>query len=90
MNSSYYMLLRILKEKFGIIFLDDAQDDFAVSDYVQDSIGFMTFIVSVEEELGTELPDDFLDFELLASAKGFSEKLDYFKESIIENNLTLI
>lgn len=89
MNSSYYMLLRILKEKFGIIFLDDAQDDFAVSDYVQDSIGFMTFIVSVEEELGTELPDDFLDFELLSSAKGFSEKLDYFKESIIENNLTL-
>lgn len=90
MSSSYQMLLRILKEKFGIIFLDDAQDDFVVSDYIQDSIGFMTFIISVEEEIGTELPDDFLNFELLTSAKGFSEKLDYFKESIVENNLTSI
>lgn len=86
MESSYCMLVRILKKRFGIIFLDEVQDDFAVSDYVQDSIGFMTFIVSVEEELGTELPDDFLNFELLSSAKGFSEKLDYFKESIIGSN----
>lgn len=83
MNSSYQMLLKILKEKFGIIFLDDANNDFAISDYIQDSIGFITFIISVEEELGTELPDDFLNFELLDSANGFAEKLEFFKQTIM-------
>ena len=83
MNSSYQMLLKILKEKFGIIFLDDANNDFTISDYIQDSIGFIAFIISIEEELGTELPDDFLNFELLDSANGFAEKLEFFKQTIM-------
>ena len=82
------MLLKILKDKVGIIFIDNEKNDFAISDYIQNSIGYITFIVSIEEELGTELPDDFLDFELLASAKGFWEKLDYFMESIVEDKVT--
>lgn len=81
MNSSYQILLKILKEKFGIIFFNDEKNDFAISDYIIDSVGFMTFIISIEEELGVELPDDFLNFELLDSANGFLEKLDYFKET---------
>ena len=86
MSSSYQMLLKILKEKFGIVFFDDEKNDFAISDYIQDSVSFMIFIISVEEELGAELPDDFLNFELLDSANGFLEKLDYFKETTIESN----
>lgn len=85
MNSSYQILLKILKENFGIIFLDDENQDFAIGDYIQNSIDFITFIVSIEEELGAELPDDFLNFELLASSKGFLGKLDYFRESIADN-----
>ena len=78
MNTSYQVLLKLMKEKIGIVLLDDEQNDFAISDYIQDSIEFITFIVFLEEEFETELPDDFLDMELLSSAKGFSEKLDFF------------
>lgn len=79
--NSYQMLVNILDEKLGVVFLDDEQDDFIISDYVVDSIAFIQFIIAIEEEIGIELSDDFLDFELLSSAKGFAEKLDYFVET---------
>ena len=90
MNSSYQMLLKILQEKFGVTFFNDEKKDFAISDYIQDSIGFITFIIAVEEEFGTELPDDFLNYELLNSAYGFIEKLDFFKETNMQSKLTSI
>lgn len=82
MTHAYQMLLKILQEKLGYIIFDDEQDDFAISDYVSDSITFIQFIIAIEEELGSELSDDFLDFEILISAKGFAEKLDFFMVSL--------
>lgn len=84
MNQSYELLLSILKDELGFVILDEEQDDFALTDYIPDSIRFIQFIVILEECLGTELPDDFLDNELMSSMKGFSEKLDEFLSSKAE------
>lgn len=81
MLTTYQLLLKIFDEKLGIIVPNDLQDDFSISDYVVDSISFIQFIIAIEEELEVELPDDFLLPNILDSAKGFTEKLDFFLDS---------
>lgn len=85
MTLAYQMIKRILVDKFGIVFFDEEQDDFAINDYVTDSVMFMQFIVAIEEEMGEELSDDFLDYDIMSSAKGFAEKLHSFMESLYSN-----
>lgn len=80
MNDTYNIVLKVLEEKMGIVVLDN-QNDFTLSDYITDSMNFILFIVSLEETLGVELPDDFLDNEIMGSAVGFSEKLSSFLSS---------
>jgi len=82
MISTYELIKNILVDNFGIVFLDESQDDFAISDYIGDSLLFMQFILAIEEEIGEELTDDFLNYDLLSSAKGFSEKLASYMESL--------
>lgn len=82
MTTTYQMLLRILIEQFGVVIFDNEIEDFAITDYVTDSISFIQFITFIEEEIGNELPDDFLLYDIVRSAKGFAEKLDDFIESI--------
>ena len=78
MCDAYQILRKVLNEKFGIIIITDEQDDFALSDYITDSISFIEFIVAIEEELQNELTDDFIDFDMLSSARGFAEKLNFY------------
>lgn len=78
MNQTYRVLINVLEEKMGFIILENEQDDFAITDYIPDSLTFIQFIVALEESFEVELPDDFLDNELMASAKGFAGKLDEF------------
>lgn len=85
MEHTYQILLEILKENFGVVIFDE-HEDFAISDYIPDSISFIQFIVSLEEKLQRELPDDFLLFDTLTSAHGFAEKLDAFITSSQEEN----
>lgn len=85
MMFTYQMVIRILVETLGFVILDEAQDDFAINDYVVDSISFIQFIIAVEEEIGTELPDDFINHDILSSAKGFAEKLDAFIDDFSGN-----
>jgi len=86
MKCTYQIILKVLNENLGFVIFDDMYNDFVISDYVPDSLAFINFIISIEEELGAELTDDFLDYDILTSAKGFSEKLDFFISTIHENN----
>ena len=86
MTHSYQIVSKIMQENLGIFIFEDEQEDFAISDYIPDSIMFIQFIIALEEELGTELSDDFLDFEILNSAKGFAEKLDFFVASLQDDS----
>lgn len=80
---AFSLIKKVLEEQFGMVVLDDEKEDFAISDYLTDSIMFIEFINSIENEIGKELPDDFLLYEALNSAKGFSEKLSDFVTSHI-------
>ena len=75
---TYSMLLKVFTEKFGLFIFTDEENDFDMSDYIPDSISFIQFVLFVEEEIGMELTEYFLNFELLKSAKGFLEKLNSF------------
>ena len=86
MINTYQILKKVLQENFGVFVFGDEQEDFSISDYVSDSISFIQFITAIEEELGSELSDDFLDLELLSSAKGFLEKLDFYIETLQHDN----
>lgn len=87
MNQAYKLLLGVLEEKMGFIVLGSEQDDFAITDYIPDSLTFIQFIVALEESLEVELPDEFLNNELLVSAKGFASKLDEFLSQSYSNKL---
>lgn len=86
MKKVYDNIIDILEDMGYLIFEKD-EDDFAVSDYVVDSLQFIDFIVRIEEKLEIELTDDFLQYDLLLSAKGFSNKIFDFTYS--QNNLSL-
>ena len=71
------MIIDILEDS-GFIIFDDKEQDFCISDYIVDSLQFMNFIMKIEEQLGTHLPDDFLGFDILDSVNGLANKLlDY-------------
>lgn len=69
-----YDLICTVLDEMGFVIIDQG-DDFAIDDYITDSLQFITFIVSIEKKLGKNLPDEFLSFDLLKSARGLSNKL---------------
>ena len=74
------MIEKILEvfSDMGIMIFDDPSDDFALHSYIADSLVFIDFIVRIEKKLGVELTDDYLDNDILNSAKGFSAKLEEY------------
>ena len=73
----YDFICSILDEMGFVVF--ETGEDFAISDYIVDSIQFISFIVNIEEKLNVSLPDDFLSLDILQSAKGLANKLsEYF------------
>lgn len=81
MANTYRMIVNILVQKFGFIILDE-EEDFDIGEYITESIAFMQFIIAIEEEIRTELSDDFLNYDILCSARGFTEKLDEYIETL--------
>ncbi len=79
---SLNIITRVLNDSFGIFLFGDEQDDFSLSEYISDSVTFIQFIIAIEEEIGKDLPDDFLNYEILESAKGFAKKIDAYIKSI--------
>lgn len=69
----YNMICSVLDD-MGYVVLE-AGEDFNISDYIVDSIQFISFIVNIEKKLNVSLSDDFLLPEILKSAKGFANKL---------------
>ena len=80
MISTFQVIMDVLEGELGLIIFIEDNNDFSISDYIIDSIVFIQFIIAIEEKLGRELSDDFLDYESLNSAKGFAEKLNCFLE----------
>ena len=49
------------------ILIDEEQDNFLFSDYIQDSLTFVTFIVEIESAFSIEVPDEYLIQEALST-----------------------
>ena len=74
-------ILNILDE-MGILIDDKEKDtDFDLSEYFVASVQFMTFLVEVEDYLGTDLPDDYLLFE---NYRSFNALCDAWEHIISE------
>lgn len=64
------------------IFVDCNEDeDVNLSEYVEDSITFVQFIVEIEDQLEINIPDELLSLSLLDSLCGFAEMLAELKIS---------
>ncbi len=81
MIETYNKVLSVLQE-MGYMIFEEAGDDFAISDYIIDSLIFIEFIVMLEEKLNVELSDEFLQYELLDSAYGLASKIDSYISEI--------
>jgi len=77
--NTYQTICSILDEMGFTIF---EKEDFAISDYIVDSLQFISFIFQLESKLEIELPDDFMLFDILKSAYGLSNKLGEYIESV--------
>ena len=62
----------------GIVFsfMDADTDDIDLTEYIEDSVQFVQFIVALEDNLNIEIPDALLNFELLTSWNGFKSMLE--------------
>lgn len=60
----------------------DSENDVNLLEYGMDSLLFIEFIISVEEELGIIIPDEALLMENISSLNGFIT----YVESIIDEN----
>lgn len=80
------IILNVLNE-MGFVVLENEEDDFNLQDYIVDSLQFVEFIVGIEETIGFTLTENFLDYNLLLSFRGFSEKLkEYMEKSVDQEN----
>lgn len=62
-------------------FVPEGNEDFDLREYLFDSLTFISFMIEIENLLGISLPDEVLNFELLASFNGFVELIgEYTKE----------
>lgn len=55
---------------------ENEPEDLDLREYIIDSIGFMSFIVELENRLGIYFPDERLDFEVLSSLNEFTEMIE--------------
>ena len=68
-------------EKIGICIdvdfeaLETEDYDINLQEYVTDSITFITFVLSLKDNLGIELPDDMLFYERISSIKALAQNL---------------
>lgn len=70
-------------EGIGLFLPDDeknSDDDIDLTEYIMDSLQFISFVTGLEELLGIEIPDEYLNPNSIQSSKAFIEIL---KDEII-------
>lgn len=64
-------ILKILEENG--VFIDNTEVDFDITEYIEDSLQFINFIVTLEEELGINFPNEMISLDNLKSFNAFCE-----------------
>lgn len=58
------------------IYIEPTEDDIDLTEYILDSIQFISFIVEVENRFAINYPDDMLMYDCLKSINSFAIKID--------------
>ena len=67
------IIINCLREIGIVIDLDLLlNDDVNLIEYQLDSLTFISFLVDVEERLNITIPDEYLDYNIMQSLKGFA------------------
>ncbi len=66
-------------EEVGVFLPDDSSHD-EITDFFDDSLQFMTFIVKLEEKFGVEFPNEYLLFDNFASMNNIIAMINELKE----------
>lgn len=56
--------------------------DLDLSDYIFDSIQFISFIIDIENEFGIEIADNYLRYDVITSLHSFAKIVESCKEDV--------
>lgn len=59
--------IKNIMEEMGVDVSDIGNDDVDLSEYIVDSLLFINFIVEIENTFNVDLPDEYLDVDVLKS-----------------------
>jgi acyl carrier protein len=80
MNNDYST--EILKCLKNIGIFANSEDELSdLSEVIQDSLTFITFIVELEQMFGVEIPDEYLLIEKIASLDSINKMIEELKET---------
>ena len=57
-------------------------EDVDLSDYIIDSIQFISFIVDIENEFGIEIADDYLRYDIISSLHSLAQIVENCKNEV--------
>ena len=57
-------------------------EDVDLSDYIIDSIQFISFIVDIENEFGIEIADDYLRYDIISSLHSLAQIVENCKKDV--------
>lgn len=55
--------------------IDDEENDIDISEFIVDSVEFVEFLVELEDEFETNIPDSLLGIEILKSLNGLANMM---------------
>ena len=69
------------------IYVDTEEEDFDLSEYIVNSLQFLTFVLNLEERLGIEIPDDLLLYDKMYSFNGYCRMLSDICKGDYKNDI---
>lgn len=75
LDKAIYFKIKTAFEESGIVFAPDDEDP-VLSEYILDSIQYISSIVNIENALDIEIPDELLLPEQMRTLKSFSQILE--------------
>ena len=73
---NYYNELLNCMENIGILVMEREKQDIDLSEYLVDSLMFVSLIVEVENYFQIEIPDIYLSYQTVSSLRGFSNLIE--------------
>lgn len=80
-KTNFKIIQEVLQE-MGIIIENDIRDDI-LSECIEDSIMFITFLSALEERYNINFPDEYIDYTLIESIELLNSVVDKLKRELI-------